>query len=146
MALMKHERREGMPTGIIDRLFDDRWPLRPLLLWPEDRTSVRVEEFRKNGTLVVRAELAGLDPEKDVDVSVHGDTLHIEAERHEEETEEERDYLRREFRYGAFVRDLTLPKGVTAKDVKANYHNGILEVEVPVPPETPMQKVHVTTT
>lgn len=144
MALIKHE-RPATPMGFIDRLFDDRWPLRPLLLWPDDRMGVRVEEFRRNGTLVVRAELAGLDPDKDVEVSVHGGMLHIEAERHEEESKEDRDYLRREFRYGSFLRDLPLPEGTTAKDVTATYKDGILEVQVPVHDETPPEKIPVTT-
>jgi HSP20 family protein len=63
------------------------------------------------------------------------DVLHIGAERREEEKTEERNYVRRELRYGSFHRDLPLPKGVTQADVKASYKDGILEVRVPVPAE-----------
>lgn len=144
MAMAKHEHRQSEErTGLLDRLFDS--PLRPLMLWPDTRDEVHVEEFRRNGTLVVRAELAGIEPDKDVQVCVHGRTLHIEAERKEATSDEARNYLRREIRYGSFVRELPLPEGVTAKDVKATYKSGILEVTVPVAEEIEPQKVPVTT-
>lgn len=150
MALMKHDQKshDTSPTGIglLDRFLDDRSNLiRPLMLWPDERAGVHVEEFREDGTLVVRAELAGIDPDKDVEVSVSGKTLHIEAERKEEASTDERDYLRREIRYGSFVRELVLPEGITAKDVKAAYNKGILEVRVPMPKEMKTEKVPVTT-
>ena len=139
MSLIKHDtakRAEVMPRRpeFFDRFFED-WPdffRRPMLLWPEREAGLmRVEEFTEDGTLVVRVELAGIDPEKDVDVSVHGDMLHIGAERREEEKTEGRDYVRREVRYGSFHRDLPLPKGTSEADVKATYKDGMLEVRVP---------------
>ena len=94
-----------------------------------------VEEFTEDGTLVVRVELAGIDPDKDVEVSVQDDILHIAAERREEEKTEDRNYVRRDLRYGSFHRDLPLPKGASQADVKASYKDGILEVRVPAPAE-----------
>src|ERR1019366_6989546 len=142
MALVKHDRSKHEVTSrrqdFFDRFFDD-WPelLRcPVVLWPErGLDSIGVEEFTEDGTLVVRVELAGIDPDKDVEVSVEGDVLHIGAERREEEKKEERNYVRRELRYGSFHRDLPLPKGITQADVKASYKDGILEVRVPAPAE-----------
>jgi HSP20 family protein len=142
MALMKHDRSKHEVTprrlDFFDRLFDD-WPemlRRPVVLWPErGLDSIEVEEFTENGTLVVRVELAGIDPDKDVEVSVEDDVIHVGAERREEEKTEERNYVRRELRYGSFRRDLPLPKGTTQADVKASYKDGILEVRVPAPAE-----------
>jgi HSP20 family protein len=109
---------------------------RPVLLWPErEFGSIGVEEFTEDGALVVRVEIAGIDPDKDVEVSVEDDVLHIAAERREEEKTEERNYVRREFRYGSFHRDLPLPRGTVQADVKASYKDGILEVRVPAPAE-----------
>lgn len=140
MALVKHEtpKREVVPKRLdfFDRFLDD-WPdmfRRPVLFWPERALDlVRVEEFTENGTFVIRAEMPGIDPDKDVQVSVEGDMLHIAAERHEEEKTEERNYMRREMHYGSFHRDLPLPKGTPEGDVKASYRDGILEVRVPTP-------------
>lgn len=140
MALPKHDtsKREVSPRRLefFDRFFDD-WPdgfRRPVFFWPERGLDpLRLEEFREDGTLVIRAELAGIDPDKDVEISVEDGVLHIGAERREEEKTEKRDYVRQEFRYGSFHRDLPLPTGVSEDDVKASYKDGILEVRVPMP-------------
>lgn len=93
--------------------------------------------------LVVRAELAGIDPDKDVEITVEGPMLRITAERREQEQSEGRDYVRKEFRYGSFTRTFPLPEGVTETDVKATYKDGILEVRVPLPQRAEAVKVPV---
>ena len=75
-------------------------------------TPCESREFVDDGALVIRAEMAGLDPDKDVEVSVEADVLHIAAERREEEKVKGRDYVRREMHYSSFHRDLPLPGGV----------------------------------
>ena len=47
---------------------------------------IHVEEYRTDGTLVVRADLPGIDPDKDVELTISQGMLHIEAERGEEES------------------------------------------------------------
>ena len=106
-----------------------------------DRATIKVEEFTRDGRFVVRAELPGIDPEKDVDVSVTDGMLTIRAERKEEHTEERRS----EFVYGRFVRTLTLPSGVDESAITAEYKDGILEVSVPMPePVTAPTRIAVT--
>ena len=97
----------------------------------EDR--IRVEQEMVGDDLVIRAELPGVDPDKDVDVMVDGDVLTVSAERRKEEKSEKDGTFRSEFRYGSFRRSLRMPRGVAAKDVKATYRDGILEVKMPVP-------------
>jgi HSP20 family protein len=122
------------------------WP-RALLTFPglgewfDD--DFRVEEYTEDGVVVVRAELAGLDPEKDVDITIADDVLTIHAERRREEKTEERDYHREEMRYGAFTRTLPLPSGATPDDVTATYKNGVLEVRVPLKERAAPTKVAV---
>jgi len=42
----------------------------------DDRTGwLRTEEFHEGDTLVVRAEMPGLDPDKDIEVSVYADGI-----------------------------------------------------------------------
>lgn len=94
---------------------------------------MHLEEFRDNGTLVVRAELPGIDPERDVEITVAEGTLCIRAERREKhEARGDGDFYRSEFRYGQFSRTLPLPAGVGPEDVVADYTDGILEVRLPL--------------
>ena len=88
----------------------------------------RVEEVAQDGRYVIRAELPGLDPEKDIEVTVDGRTLRIHAERRQEDKEP----YRSEFRYGSLTRSVMLPAEVDATDVTARYVKGVLEVSVPV--------------
>jgi HSP20 family protein len=118
-------------------------PLRRL--WEGDLEWLRVEEYREEGSMVVRAEVPGIDPDKDVDITLTGDQLRMEV-KHEEKTEKKsKKGYRSEFRYGAFSRTVTLPAPVDEKDVQASYSDGILEIRVPVPeePESGHRKIPV---
>ncbi len=92
---------------------------------------LRVEEVGEDGTLDVRAELPGIDPDKDVEVSVTDGLLHISAKREQRDEKKDKGNYRSEFRYGEFSRDLTLPAGVDPDAVAATYKDGILEVRAP---------------
>lgn len=105
---------------------------------------IRVDEFHEDGDLVIRAELPGVDPDEDVELTVSDGMLRIEAERHEEERTEEKGYLRRELRYGSFARTLPLPEGVSESDIAASYADGILEIRIPAPAPAPGTKVPIT--
>jgi HSP20 family protein len=97
---------------------------------------LHVEEFRENRDLVIRAEMPGIDPEKDVDIQLRDHVLEIRAERSQREDHERTGGYRSEFRYGRFFRAVPLPTNAKESDVKAGYHDGILEVRVPVEPDT----------
>ncbi len=117
----------GLPERL--RPFDfpelDEW-------FGEDR--MRIEEFRENNTLVIRAELPGVDPDKDVEVTVDNGALTIRAERRQrtDERDEQRNFFRSEFRYGQLTRRVPLPAGARADGVTATYTDGVLEVKVPI--------------
>lgn len=96
------------------------------ILRPAAGHLMRVEDFVKDGSYVVRAELPGIDPDKDVEVTVAKGILTIKAERHEEETGQHHS----EFRYGTFSRSMTLPVGADEEHIDAVYGHGILEVTV----------------
>jgi HSP20 family protein len=93
---------------------------------------LHLEEYLQDGTCVIRAELPGIDPDKDVEISVASGIVNIRAHREERSEEERPDGYRSEFRYGSFQRTVRLPEGATEKDVKAAYKDGILEIRVPV--------------
>lgn len=85
----------------------------------------------------------GIDPDKDLELTVSHGMLHIEAEPREEREREEKGYLRRELRYGSLSRSLPLPEGVTGDDITATYEAGVLEVRVPEPKREPAKKIAI---
>jgi len=106
---------------------------------------LRVEEYRDAGFLVVKAQVPGIDPDRDADITVTGNQLELTV-RHEEKTEhKDKEGYRSEFRYGTFSRTVTLPAAVDPGEVKASYADGILEIRVPLPeqgsPEN--RKIHI---
>jgi HSP20 family protein len=108
--------------------------------------SIKVEQFLDGTTQVVRAEVPGIDPDKDVDVSVSGGMLHIRAEREEKTEHKGKDGYRSEFRYGSFSRSVGLPPGTRAEDITATYKDGVLEVRAPAPvttPDTTSRKIRI---
>ena len=130
MAVVRRERHWDWPDlfgwpfgdegrGLAERLFGGKEDL------------LRVEAFQEGGELVIRAEMPGIDPDKDVDISVADGMLTIKAERREEKTQEDKAGYRSEFRYGMFRRTVQLPPGVKEDDIKAAYADGILEVRAP---------------
>ena len=88
----------------------------------------RVEEVAQDDRYVIRAELPGLDPDEDIEVTVEGRNLTIQAERRQEDSGPSRS----EFRYGSLARLVRLPARVDPKDVTARYERGVLEVTVPI--------------
>ncbi len=94
---------------------------------------IRVEDFMEDDTYVLRAELPGIDPDKDVQVSLDNDVLTIRGERRAEQ----RDRERHEFHYGTFTRSVQLPSGTKADDISAQYRDGVLELRVPINTEHP---------
>ncbi|MGO8886055.1 MAG: Hsp20/alpha crystallin family protein [Streptosporangiaceae bacterium] len=97
-----------------------------MVLRPFTAHAMRMEDCIENGRYLVRAELPGINPEKDAEVTVSDRTLTIHAERQETK----QDKHRSEFQYGSFTRQVTLPGSADDKDVQATYDKGILEVSV----------------
>lgn len=117
------------------RILEGGWPF-------GDHHPVRIEDYRDNGDYVLRAELPGMDPEKDVQISVEGNELSITAER----KVEKHDRTHSEFSYGSFTRTVRLPAGADADKVTASYTDGILEVTVPVKETTETKRIPVEVT
>ena len=106
--------------------------LRPVV----DTRLMRLEDEIKEGRYEVRAEIPGIDPSKDVDITVRDGGLTIKAER----TEQKEFNGRSEFSYGSFVRTVLLPAGANEDDIKATYDKGILTVSVAVSEPKPAEK------
>jgi HSP20 family protein len=108
-------------------IFD--WLESPLgLIRPITGNFLPVEDYVRDDRYVLRAELPGVDPAKNLDVTVSDGVLSIKAERRDETEGAHRS----EFRYDAFTRSVSLPVGADEEHAQAGYGNGILEVTVPL--------------
>lgn len=131
--------RPLMDLPILMDWFDDFVPF-SFSLRSEEAHPIKIEEFVKENELTIRAELPGVDPDKDIEVTVGDGNLTIKGERREEHKGAEKS----DFHYGSFIRSIALPSGTDDKDVHATYKDGILEVKVQLQPvENKMKKVKV---
>jgi HSP20 family protein len=89
-----------------------------------------VESFRRGESLVLRAELPGVDP-KNLDISVEDGTLTLRGEKNLDREEKEQDVFMREVYYGRFERAFTVPRHVKPDQIQARFENGVLEVTLP---------------
>ncbi len=97
--------------------------------------SPRIDVQRRDGQLVVRADLPGMKKD-DIKVEVSDDLVTIQGERKHEEKQEREGYRYSECSYGSFYRAITLPAGAETARASAAFHNGVLEVTVPAPTQT----------
>jgi HSP20 family protein len=103
----------------------------PTLTAMTERSFVPITEvFEQNGDLVVRLELPGIKPEKDVIVTLADGELVIKGERKQEKELADKAYYRFETVYGTFERHFAVPETLDERAVHAEYKDGILEVIV----------------
>jgi HSP20 family protein len=107
-----------------------------------ERFVPRIESAVRENTLYVKADLPGIDP-KDVELTVEGNQLTLRGERKAEHEGTNGGYGYREVQYGSFVRSFTIPEGVKAEDIQAKYHNGVLELSIPLPASMQPKKVNI---
>ncbi len=104
--------------------------------------SPAVDMFEKDDKVVIKAELPGLD-KKDVSLDLQNGVLTLKGERKHENEVKEENFYRREMSYGKFVRSFSLPVDVDADQIKAEFQNGLLTVEVPKPEEHKPKQIKV---
>jgi len=98
---------------------------------PASGSAVPVEDYIRNGQYELRAELPGLDPERDIEITVAGEILTITAHR----PEDTRGRQHSEFRYGTAERSFRLPPRADLSRIQASYGHGILTVCVDLAPD-----------
>jgi HSP20 family protein len=114
----------------MDRLFEDSF-VRPSSMWPESRVGdVPVDMYQTASDVVIRASLPGISPEE-IDISITGDTVTIKGEHREKTEVKEENYIRKEHRYGAFSRTVTVPVAVKIDKAEAVFDKGMLTLTLP---------------
>jgi HSP20 family protein len=120
----------------LDRLLDE-W-----LDGHERAWTPAIDVVREDDHLVLRADLPGIKPEE-VKIEVEDDILTVSGEHRASKEQKETSYVRRERRYGSFLRSMALPDGVDAKKIKAKTHDGVVEVTIPLPKEAKREAVRI---
>lgn len=118
----------------MDRLFDDFFNVSPVSLF-ESGWAPRVDVEEEKDAYLIRADIPGVDA-KDLEVSVQDTVLTISGKRQSENRREEGRFVVSERSSGSFKRCITLPEGVQADGVKAEYKNGVLSLRLPRKAET----------
>jgi len=90
----------------------------------------RVDVKEDDKEIKVTAELPGMD-EKDIDVTLSGDSLTIKGEKQEETEDKGKDYYRSECRYGSFHRVIPLSAEVDESKAEADFKKGVLRIRLP---------------
>ena len=110
--------------------------LQPLLSEDEATASIAwvptVEISERDGKYRILAELPGLSPDE-VQVEIEDDALILQGERQVESDSNDGGIRRSERQFGMFYRRIPLPEGADPEQAKAQFHNGMLEITMPVP-------------
>jgi len=93
-------------------------------VWP------KVDILDKEDAIVVRAEIPGVRKD-DLDITIAGDRLTLEAKREYEEKEEKDEFFRSEMAYGRLYRVIPLPVEVKGDEARAELKDGVVEVYLP---------------
>lgn len=119
---------------VLDRLRAGLLPLERALRTATDH-DIAIEEYAERDRYVLRADLPGVDPARELSVSVFDGQLKIHVERV--------DWHRHhgsEFRYGAFSRTVELPRRAAEDTLSATYERGVLQISVRVQPLPPISR------
>ncbi|MFO7967325.1 MAG: Hsp20/alpha crystallin family protein [Archaeoglobaceae archaeon] len=99
-------------------------------LLPAEMRSFPIDVLDEPDKIKIVAELPGFKKE-DIETAIEDSYLVIKAEKKEEKEEKEKDYFRRERKYGEFRRRIQIPTDIKMDQISATYNDGVLEVVLP---------------
>lgn len=91
--------------------------------------SIRADIRETEREYIIEAEMPGFRKE-DIGVELVDDQLTISAKREEHVDEENRDYIRKERRYGSVNRSFSV-QGIKQEETRAEYRDGVLHITLP---------------
>ena len=128
---------QGDMNRLFDRFFEGRAANGTARRWIPAMDLVETDDH-----LVLRGDLPGMS-EDDLDIEIKDNVLTVSGERKAESEEKGEGYHRVERAFGSFSRSLTLPQGVDADQIKAEFDKGVLEVTIPKPAEAKPTRVQI---
>ncbi len=103
-----------------------------------------VDVYQDDNNVIVEMPLPGVDI-KNVNLSVENDVLTVEGKKEQKREIDEKNYYRREVRYGSFHRSIALPTAVNGNKAKAEYKDGVLKVVIPKEERAKPKKIAIKT-
>ena len=101
----------------------------------------KVNVYEYDDKVGVVAEIPGID-KKNLNVEVEDGVMTIKGSKHGFDEDLDATVLRRELKHSAFERKFTLGESLDGDNIKANFKDGILSIEVPkIEPELPKKSV-----
>jgi HSP20 family protein len=128
----------------MDRLFENFFENAPRGLGTVSAWEPAIEVSDTKDALMVKAQVPGI-PKDNIQVNVTDDAITLKGEMREEEKKEEKNYTRREFRYGAFSRTIALPTTVQADKATAQLKDGVLEITIPKSEKAKVKEIPIQT-
>jgi HSP20 family protein len=128
----------------MDRLFEDSFVTPRTWLAPQGMGEPSLDVYETQNEVVVKAALPGIKPE-DVDITLTGEMLTITGETKEETEQKDKNYFRRERRYGSFSRSVALPEGLEGDKAEAKFENGVLTLSIQKSEQVKPKKIQVKT-
>jgi len=134
-----------------DEMFNRILAGRPMAKWPElpvfekeFNFTPAVESYvdRETNTFICRVTLPGVEP-KDFEIRTQGNLLTIHGELKFSRSVKEVEFMEQEVAYGKFERTITLPEGVMAEKLNAEYVNGVLEIKAPIAKAALPRKIEI---
>ena len=101
-----------------------------------------LDVWERDDEIVYAFDLPGI-PQDSISLEVENDALTVSASRERSDEVEGDRFYRFERRYGTFARTVGLPQGLDADSVKADYHDGVLEVHVPKPATVKPRRIQI---
>ena len=106
--------------------------------------SPAIDVYEKDNNVMIETPLPGVNAE-DVKISVENDVLTIEGNTHKQTEVDEKNYYRKEVRYGSFHRAVALPSAVDGDKASADYANGVLKITIPKAPQAQKKTIKIST-
>lgn len=135
MAIIRWQPWWTEPFADWDKLFEETLPT-------VKSFAPALDVYEKDSNIIVETPLAGVDPD-DVKISIENDVLTVEGETKKKSEVDEKNYYRKEVRYGGFHRSVALPASVHGEKAKAEYEDGLLRVVVPKLAKAPSKAIKV---
>jgi HSP20 family protein len=129
---------QGDMNRLFDRFFEGRAPNGG----GSRRWIPAMDLVETDDALILRGDLPGMS-EDDVEIEIKDNVLTVSGERTSEHEQKGEGYHRVERAFGSFSRSLSLPQGVEADKIAANFDNGVLEVRIPKPAEAQPTRVQI---
>jgi HSP20 family protein len=101
-----------------------------------------VDVWETESDLVYAFDLPGI-PEERISIELEDGTLNVSAERERTQELADEKLYRFERRFGVFSRTIALPWGVDEQQIRADYHDGVLEVRVGKPEQSKPRRIEI---